>query len=95
MGFQQRFIDEPVDGESHRFRRYRHKHHISGVTGSMRAQVLRSSAKWSSGIDTEVRKKKKIKKIKKTSLYSSCNLLAFYSKWIHLCDYWCRTLCLH
>jgi phospholipase D1/2 len=61
MGFQQRFIDEPVDGESHRFRRYRHKHHISGVTGSMRAQVLRSSAKWSSGIDTEVKKKKKKK----------------------------------
>lgn len=55
MGFQQRFIEEEnADGNEHHYRRHRHRHRTTGVTGTMRAQVLRSSAKWSSGIELEV-----------------------------------------
>ncbi|CEP10723.1 hypothetical protein [Parasitella parasitica] len=51
MGQQQRYIEE--EPEEHHYRRQRHKHRTRGVTGTMRAQVLRSSAKWSSGVELE------------------------------------------
>ncbi|KAI7896962.1 uncharacterized protein EV154DRAFT_490014 [Mucor mucedo] len=52
MGTQQRYIEESTE-EVHHYKKYRHKHRTQGVTGTMRAQVLRSSAKWSSGIELE------------------------------------------
>lgn len=51
MGQQQRYIEDKP--EEHHYQKYRHKHRTHGVTGTMRAQVLRSSAKWSSGIELE------------------------------------------
>ncbi|ORE03496.1 phospholipase D/nuclease [Rhizopus microsporus var. microsporus] len=51
MGSQQRYIEE--DPEAHHYRKYRHNHRTHGVTGTMRTQVLRSSAKWSSGVELE------------------------------------------
>ncbi|KAI8991905.1 hypothetical protein BDF20DRAFT_812470 [Mycotypha africana] len=50
MGQQQRYID---DAAEYNFRKYRHKHRTHNVSGTMRCQVLRSSANWSSGIETE------------------------------------------
>ncbi|KAG2235547.1 hypothetical protein INT48_003110 [Thamnidium elegans] len=52
MGRQQKFMEEPQE-EEHHFRTLCHKPRVQGVTGNVRAQVLRSSAKWSSGIDLE------------------------------------------
>ncbi|KAG1150556.1 hypothetical protein G6F37_000150 [Rhizopus arrhizus] len=52
MGLQQRYIEEKTE-EPYRYRKYRHNHRTRGVTGTMRVQVLRSSAKWSSGIELE------------------------------------------
>ena len=52
MGHQQRYIEENT--EEHHYQRQRHRHRTHGVTGTMRAQVLRSSAQWSSGVDLEV-----------------------------------------
>lgn len=54
MGHQQRYMEETPE-ECH-FQRYCHKPRTRGVTGTMRTQVLRSSAKWSSGIELEVKK---------------------------------------
>lgn len=56
MGSQQRYIEEKTE-EPYRYRKYRHNHRTRGVTGTMRVQVLRSSAKWSSGIELEVSRK--------------------------------------
>lgn len=53
MGRQQKFMEEPQE-EEHHFRTLCHKPRVQGVTGNVRAQVLRSSANWSSGIDLEV-----------------------------------------
>ncbi|GAA5809595.1 hypothetical protein MFLAVUS_003006 [Mucor flavus] len=52
MGRQQKFMEEPQE-EEHHFRTLCHKPRVQGVTGNVRAQVLRSSAKWSSGIELE------------------------------------------
>jgi hypothetical protein len=52
MGQQQRYIEE--NPEEHHYQKFRHKPRTQGVTGTMRTQVLRSSAKWSSGIELEV-----------------------------------------
>lgn len=52
MGSQQRYIEE--EAEEHHYKKYRYKHRTHGVTGTMRVQVLRSSAKWSSGVELEV-----------------------------------------
>ncbi|KAI9276308.1 hypothetical protein BY458DRAFT_433755 [Sporodiniella umbellata] len=52
MGSQQRYIEEEPEAERQsKTRRYNHR--TRGVTGTMRVQVLRSSAKWSSGIEIE------------------------------------------
>lgn len=51
MGHQQRYMEE--NAEEHHFQKQRHRHRTHGVTGTMRAQVLRSSAQWSSGIELE------------------------------------------
>lgn len=53
MGQQQRYIEEESE-EQHQYKKYRYNHRTHGVTGTMRVQVLRSSAKWSSGIELEV-----------------------------------------
>lgn len=52
MGQQQRYIEEESE-EQHQYKKYRYNHRTHGVTGTMRVQVLRSSAKWSSGIELE------------------------------------------
>lgn len=46
-------MEEPQE-EEHHYRTLCHKPRVQGVTGNVRAQVLRSSAKWSSGIEHEV-----------------------------------------
>lgn len=51
MGHQEKFFEEQT--EERKFRRVRNKHRTRGIKGTMRAQVLRSSAKWSSGIELE------------------------------------------
>ncbi|KAI7898091.1 uncharacterized protein BX663DRAFT_526183 [Cokeromyces recurvatus] len=51
MGHQQNYMEEHP--EEHHFRKILYRHRTHNVTGTMRAQVLRSSAKWSSGIELE------------------------------------------
>lgn len=53
MGGQERFLQEQP--EEHHYRSVCYKHRTHGVKGTMRAQVLRSSAKWSSGVEHEVK----------------------------------------
>lgn len=97
MGQQQRFIEE--EAEEHHYKRYRHKHRTHGVTGTMRAQVLRSSAKWSSGVELEVRLNHKeiTSSVVFPYLIYLPNLLflALYSKCLYCYYSCCSTLCLH
>ncbi|KAG1449258.1 hypothetical protein G6F56_008696 [Rhizopus delemar] len=51
MGRQKHFFEEKE--QEFRYRKQRHNHRTHGVTGTMRVQVLRSSAKWSTGEDLE------------------------------------------
>ncbi|KAI8980525.1 hypothetical protein BDB01DRAFT_836742 [Pilobolus umbonatus] len=51
MGRQERFLEE--EAEEHHYLKNRHRNRTAGITGTMRAQVLRSSSKWSLGIETE------------------------------------------
>ncbi|KAI9365193.1 hypothetical protein BD770DRAFT_378002 [Pilaira anomala] len=54
MGRQERYMAEPIpDEEEHHVQKLRHMPRVHGVTGTVRAQVLRSSAEWSSGVDLE------------------------------------------
>lgn len=80
MGQQQRYIEE--NSEEHHYQRQRHRHRTHGVTGTMRAQVLRSSAKWSSGIELEVNSNK----LYGDHYSNNIIFLAFYSKCLY-CNY--------
>ncbi|KAI9468470.1 MAG: hypothetical protein EXX96DRAFT_590746 [Benjaminiella poitrasii] len=51
MGQQQRYIEDHP--EEHHYKKYRYRNRAHGITGTVRAQVVRSSAKWSSGIELE------------------------------------------
>lgn len=51
MGHQEHFFENQP--EEHHYRRVRNKHRTRGIKGTMMTQVLRSSAKWSSGIELE------------------------------------------
>ncbi|KAI9267423.1 hypothetical protein BY458DRAFT_533912 [Sporodiniella umbellata] len=51
MGRQQHYFEE--NQEEHVYRKQRHNPRTRGVKGTMRVQVLRSSAKWSTGEDLE------------------------------------------
>lgn len=70
--------DEPA------WQRRRYRHGTRGVTGTCRAQVVRSSADWSLGINTEV--SPLVDGIHVNLLYSlylSSSLLALYSKCLY------------
>jgi hypothetical protein len=87
------FLEPPLGGFSQaqkfelpihesRFHFRKHIHNTRGITGSCRTQILRSSADWSSNIETEVFPS--VSNSKSLRLLLTCSLMtALYSECLH------------